>query len=156
VTVCEEHAVAVALSMNGEATDAPPAGLAIAVSVVLADGVDGLELVVGGVSFADPQPANEKTIATKRNFDNFIRYSAPSLLPNACSLNENYSLKQDEWQHDRSACSGGLDFKVSLVLGHYKQNPCNESCKKRERKGAGSDRTRPAVRRRIAAEMRGL
>jgi hypothetical protein len=70
VTVCEEHAVAVALSVNGEATEAPPAGLAIAVFVVLADGP---ELVVEGVSFVDPQPANEKTIATRRNFNNFIR-----------------------------------------------------------------------------------
>ena len=61
-----------ALSVNGETTEAPPAGLAIAVSVVLADadGVDGPELVVDGVSFADPQPANEKTIATKRDFNN--------------------------------------------------------------------------------------
>lgn len=68
-----------ALSVNGEATEAPPAGLAIAVSVVLADaadgvdGVDGPELVVDGVSFVDPQPAKERTIATERNFNSFIR-----------------------------------------------------------------------------------
>jgi hypothetical protein len=75
VTACEEHAVAVALSVNGEVTEAPAAGLTIAVSVVLADadGVDGTELVVDGVSFADPQPAKEKTIATKINFNNFIK-----------------------------------------------------------------------------------
>ena len=35
--------------------------------------MDGLELVVDGVSFADPQPAKERTIATERNFNNFIR-----------------------------------------------------------------------------------
>jgi hypothetical protein len=68
VTDCDEHSVAVALSWNGEETEAPPAGLVISVLVVL---VDGTELVVG-VSFADPQPTTEKAVATKRHFHNFI------------------------------------------------------------------------------------